>query len=276
MSNSTISIASWNVNSLRRRIEALGWLAAERKLDILCLQETKVVESLFPSNEIAALGYPHQAFAGIKAVNGVAILSKFPLLDVEVRDWCGRRDCRHILAWVETGTPLGKLEVHSLYVPAGGNLADPVRNEKFRHKLEFLAEQAHWWAARGAGSNRVLAGDFNIDPLIADVRSRERLPLTVNHTEIEIIYLEHLRRAGGWIDAFRLKHPDDEPSFTCCSHRAGNWDPVSRGQRLDHIWISKNLKPVVKTAEIFKEALGWDLPSDHAPVIVTLDARLQT
>ena len=121
-----------------------------------------------------------------------------------------------------------------------------------------------------------LAGDFNIDPLIADVRSRERLPLTVKHTEIEIIYLEHLRRAGGWIDAFRLKHPDDEPSFTCCSHRAGNWDPVSRGQRLDHIWISKNLKPVVKTAEIFKEALGWDLPSDHAPVIVTLDARLQT
>jgi len=276
MSNSTISIASWNVNSLRRRIEALGWLAAERKLDILCLQETKVVESLFPSDEIAALGYPHQAFAGIKAVNGVAILSKFPLLDVEVRDWCGRRDCRHILAWVETGTPLGKLEVHSLYVPAGGNLADPVRNEKFRHKLEFLTEHTHWWTARGAGSNRVLAGDFNIAPLIADVKSYERLRLTVSHTEIEIIYLEHLRRAGGWIDALRLRHPDDEPTSTWCSHRTGDWEAIGNGKRLDHIWISKNLKPAVQTAEIFKEALGWPPPSDHAPVIVTLDARLQT
>jgi len=84
--NRTISIASWNVNSLCHHIEALSWLAAKRRPDILCLQETKV------------------------------------------RDWCGRKDCQHILAAAETGTPLVKLEVHDLYVPAGGELADPIKN----------------------------------------------------------------------------------------------------------------------------------------------------
>ncbi len=164
MRNSTVSIASWNVNSLRRRVEALSWLAAERRPVILCLQETKVDVALFPCVEVAALGYPHQAFTGMKARNGVAILSKFPLLDVEVRDLCGRTYSRHILASVATENLLGTLEIHSLYVPAVGKLADPMKNEKFRHKLEFLTEQTHWWAARSSSANRVLAGDLNIAP----------------------------------------------------------------------------------------------------------------
>ena len=95
----------------------------------------------------------------MKAHNGIAILSKFPLLDVEIRDWRGRSDSRHILASVATKNLLGTLEVHSLYVPAGGKLAEPMKNGKFRHKLEFLKEQTHWWAARGSGTNRVLTGD---------------------------------------------------------------------------------------------------------------------
>ena len=114
------------------------------------------------------------------------------------------------MASVKTGTPLSKLEAHSLYVPAGGNLADPIKNEKFLHKLEFSPEQTHWWTARGAGTNRVLAGDFNIAPLIKGIRSHERLRFTVGHTDAEIIYLEHLRRAEDWINAVRLKNPDAE------------------------------------------------------------------
>ena len=114
------------------------------------------------------------------------------------------------MASAETGTPLSKLGAHSLYVPAGGNLADPIKNEKFLHKLEFLPEQTHWWTARGAGTNRVLAGDFNIAPLIKGIRSHERLRFTVGQTDAEIICLEHLRRAGDWINPIRLKNPEAE------------------------------------------------------------------
>ena len=257
-------------------MEALGWLVAERDPDILCLQETRVDDSLFPETEVAALGYQHQAFIGMKAHNGVAILSKFPLLDVDTKDWRGRSDCRHILASVITGKPIGALEVHSLYVPAGGNLADPMKNEKFRHKLEFLEEQTHWWKARGAGTNRVLAGDLNIAPLISDPWPHERLRRTVTHTEVEAIYLEHFRRAGDWANAVPQKYPNDEPVSTWCGYMADDEESVNKGWRLDHIWISKNLKSAVQTAEVFEEALSWDAPSDHAPVIVTLNADSRT
>ena len=276
MSNGTICIASWNVNSLRRRMKALGWLVAERDPDILCLQETRVKDPLFPKTEIAALGYQHQAFSGMKAHNGVAILSKFPLLDVETKDWRDQDDCRHILASVVTGELLGTLEVHSLYVPAGGNLADPMKNEKFRHKLEFLEEQIHWWEARGAGTNRVLAGDLNITAPISDAWPLERVPRAVTHTEIEAIYLEHFRRAGGWADAVSQKHPDYEYEFECCKHTADDWEPVKPSPRIDHIWISENLRSAVQTTEVFEEALSWDTPSDHAPIIVTLNAGSAT
>ncbi len=263
------SIASWNVNSLRRRLQCLAWFAEECAPDVICLQETKVIDELFPSADIAAMGYPHQAFTGMKAYNGVAIISKVPLSDPEVKPWCGRDDARHIFASVQTGTAIGTLEVHNLYVPAGGDLADPLKNPKFDHKLSFLTELTHWWAARGAGTKRVMAGDFNIAPLVADVWSHERLRRTVTHTEIEIVHLDALRRAAHWVDAVRLCHPKDEPVFTWWSYRAADWEAANKGRRLDHIWISDDLIAATKSACVFKEARDWEPPSDHAPVIVT-------
>ncbi|MEK9724792.1 MAG: exodeoxyribonuclease III [Rhodospirillaceae bacterium] len=265
------SIASWNVNSLRRRLDALGWFADEVGPDVICLQETKVVDALFPADAVAALGYPHQAFAGIKGYNGVAILSRRPLGAVEVRPWCGRDDARHIQASVDTGTALGTLEVHSVYVPAGGEKPDPLTNAKFAHKLAFLTELAHWWAARGDGPNRVMAGDFNIAPLVADVWSHERLRNTVTHTEIEIVHLDALRRAARWVDAVRLLHADDVPVFTWWSYRSADWEAANKGRRLDHIWISENLAERAAAASVFTDARDWDPPSDHAPVILTLN-----
>jgi len=89
----------------------------------------------------------------------------------------------------------------------------------------------------------VFVGDFNNVPLITDIWSHERLRFTVSHTKAEINYLEHLRRAEDWIDPVRLKHPSDEQMFMYWSCGAENWEAASKGLRLDHIWISKNLAP---------------------------------
>lgn len=263
------SAATWNVNSLRRRLEALAWFADEIAPDVICLQETKVIDGLFPAAAIAAMGYPHQVFTGMKAYNGVAIVSKVPLINPEVKSWCDRDDARHIFAGVETGTRLGCLEVHNLYVPAGGQIADPLKNPKFAHKLAFITELTHWWAARGAGAGRIMAGDFNIAPLAADVWSHERLRRTITHTEIEIIHLDALQRSARWIDAVRLLRPETEPLFTWWSYRADDWEAVNKGRRLDHLWVSEDLARAASEAIIFKAARDWQLPSDHAPVIVS-------
>ncbi len=274
-----LTVASWNVNSIRRRLAGFEAVAREAQPDIICLQETKVVDELFPAVEIAALGYPHQAISGIKAYNGVAIVSKFPLSDIETMSWCGKADGRHIFARA-TLNEATELEVHSLYVPAGGDKPDPLKNPKFAHKLAFLTELTHWWAARGSvqrpggGPPRLLAGDFNVAPLPSDVWSHERLKNIITHTEIEITHLESLRRAGDWLDAVRHFLSEDEQLFTWWSYRAKDWEDADRGRRLDHIWVSPDMSPALKSASALKVARDWDLPSDHVPVLVEIDEKL--
>jgi exodeoxyribonuclease-3 len=277
----SLSIASWNVNSVRKRMEGVAALARENAPDVICLQETKATDDVFPADEIAALGYRHQAIHGIKGYNGVAILSKLPLRHVETYTWCERADGRHISAVIappKRAGSFGEIEVHSLYVPAGGELPDPVRNPKFAHKLRFLAEQANWWAARGPKRDahqpaRILAGDFNVAPLVADVWSHERLKNVVTHTEIEIRHLDTLQHAGGWVDAVRQLLGDDEQVYTWWSYRAADWAEADRGRRLDHIWVSDDLTDALSGAQVLRHARDWNTPSDHVPVIVTLGGR---
>jgi len=283
----TLSVASWNVNSVRKRLDGLKALADEHAPDVICLQETKVTDDLFPAVDIAAMGYPHQAIHGIKGYNGVAILSKLPLEHIETAAWCGKADGRHIYCRLTpaAGTSAGKaaggpppLEIHSLYVPAGGDVADPLKNPKFAHKLDFITELTHWWAARGPADGRkgtparILAGDFNVAPLPTDVWSHERLKNIVTHTEIEITHLDALQRAGGWVDAVRRLIPEDDPVFTWWSYRARDWAEADKGRRLDHIWVSQDLEAALERVDILRHARDWDPPSDHVPVILTLSA----
>ncbi len=272
-----LSIASWNVNSVRRRMDGVKALVDERAPDVICLQETKATDEVFPAAEIAQLGYPHQALHGIKGYNGVAILSKLPLAHAETGQWCDRLDGRHIHARLAPGGGLPALEVHSLYVPAGGDIPDPVRNPKFAHKLRFLSELTHWWAARGPKRGarepaRILAGDFNVAPLATDVWSHERLKNIVTHTEIEIEHLAALKRAGGWVDAIRHLKGDEEALFTWWSYRARDWADADKGRRLDHIWVSEDLVDRLAGVEVLKAARDWAPPSDHVPVVLTLKA----
>jgi len=256
---------------VRKRLDGLAALVAAERPDVICLQETKVQDHLFPASEIADLGYSHQAVHGMKGYNGVAILSRHPLIAPEPRDWCGRDDCRHIFAGVDSNGPLQEIEVHCLYVPAGGDIADPLKNPKFAHKLDFIDAHTHWWTARGAaGPPRFLMGDLNIAPLQSDVWSHARLKNTVTHTEIEIQRLLNMQKAGRWVDVMRWFLADDEEAFTWWSYRAADWREANKGRRLDHIWASRQAAEQVDAVHIMRDARDWAPASDHVPVTVRL------
>ncbi|GAB6052700.1 exodeoxyribonuclease III [Magnetospira thiophila] len=267
-----LKITTWNVNSIRKRLDHLGWLVDAENPDVLCLQETKVVDRDFPELVLRALGYEHVLCHGQKSYNGVAIASRFPLHDPETYFWGGREEARHLSAVLHCATNMTPIEIHNLYIPAGGDKPDPLLNSKFAYKLDYLSALAHWWLARTAAdqSPMVLVGDLNVAPLESDVWDHQRLRRVVTHTEIEIAHLEQLRRAGRWVDAVRHFHPDDEKIFSWWSYRAAGWDEADKGRRLDHIWVTPPLVPALTGASLLREARDWREPSDHVPVSVTL------
>src|SRR6476469_8962584 len=142
-----LRIVTWNINSLRLRLPLLKELVAALEPDVICLQETKVPDELFPAEGPVALGFPHALFRGMKGYNGVAILSRLPIiLHDSAADWCAKGDCRHIGVMLDTNG--GPLELHNFYVPAGGDIPDRQQNLKYAHKLDFVAETRNWFAAR--------------------------------------------------------------------------------------------------------------------------------
>ncbi len=259
-------ILSWNVNSIRARDDHLLRLVRDHAPDVICLQETRVENALFPVAPLAALGYRHAAIHGMKGYNGVAILSRRPFRRTGRPEWCGRRDCRHVCVELADG-----LEIHNVYVPAGGDVPDPSVNEKFAHKLRFLSEMAAWWdARRRPGARVVLAGDLNVAPLETDVWSHERLRRVVTHTPVEVEHLSRLAAAHGWIDAVRRFVPPSQRLYSWWSYRARDWAAADRGRRLDHIWVTPALESRLAGAWIAREVRGWTRPSDHAPVFADL------
>lgn len=267
----TLKLVTWNINSVRLRLAQLAQLAKELGPDIVCLQETKVEDRLFPHSDIAALGFPHRIVRGTKGYNGVAILSRLPLKPLESRLWCGRADGRQAGARIEfAGRPL---EIQNFYVPAGGDIPDPQENDKFAHKLAFLDEMRAWSKARTRnGTRSILVGDLNVAPLESDVWSHKALLKVVSHTPVEVEKLTRIMGAKPWVDAVRHFTPEPEPLFTWWSYRARDWAASDRGRRLDHVWVTRNLVPQLKRAQVLREARGWKKPSDHVPVCVSLTA----
>ncbi len=260
-----LTVASWNINSVRRRLDQLARLAELSAADVICLQETKAPDAAFPAAEIAALGYVHQAISGFGGYNGVAILSRVPMGDVTRHPHCGRSDARHISATI------AGLNIHSLYVPAGGELPDLERNPKFAHKLNFVEAVADHFAGRhGYRDAVVVAGDFNIAPLPADVWDHVKLSRIVTHTPIEIAALERFKRSLQFIDTLREVVPAEDPVFTWWSYRAADWQAANKGRRLDHIWVTQPLKAHIDSVEVLVDVRHWRPPSDHAPVVLKL------
>ncbi|HVV64517.1 MAG TPA: exodeoxyribonuclease III [Rhizomicrobium sp.] len=263
-----MKIATWNVNSVRLRIDLALRLLREHQPDVLALQETKVVNELFPRDAFARLGYAHQAIHGQKGYHGVAVISRLPMRETRSHSFCDNSDCRHIEVRFENG-----LQLHDFYVPAGADIPDPKLNPKFAHKLDFLREMAGFFGAarRGRVDPVILLGDLNVAPLENDVWSHKQLLDVVSHTPIETGLLEAARNAFDWRDVTREYVPPDQKIYSWWSYRAADWEASDRGRRLDHIWISPALRGALKSQTIVRKMRGWAKASDHVPVIAELD-----
>jgi exodeoxyribonuclease-3 len=183
-------------------------------------------------------------------------------------DWCSKGDCRHLA--VQLDLPSGPVEPHDFYVPAGGDVPDRAENPKFAHKLDFVAEATAWFAARPNMARTVLVGDLNIAPLEHDVWSHRQMLKVVSHTPVETDGLDAWL-AQGFHDALRHFVPEDRKLYTWWSYRNRDWRASDRGRRLDHIWVSRDLKDALRSQEVLKDARDWPQASDHVPVCVELE-----
>ena len=260
-----LSVATWNINSVRLRLPIVETYLAGHAPDILCLQEIKCEESKFPAEALAAMGYPHQAVHGQKGYHGVATISRVPIREVSRHDWQANGEARHVGVEV-----VGKnILIDNVYVPAGGDVPDREVNKKFGQKLDFLARMTDWAATIDRPT--LIVGDFNIAPLESDVWSHKQLLKVVSHTPIEIETLERFKAAHGWVDIGRehIAHP--ERYFSWWSYRSPDWRKNDRGRRLDHMWASAELAALASGHSILEDARSWEKPSDHIPLITEFD-----
>jgi exodeoxyribonuclease-3 len=268
-----LTVTTWNINSVRLRINLVARFLRAAQPDVLCLQETKCPDDRFPAKRFKRLGYTHLALNGQKGYHGVAIVSRVPFDAVDIRGFCGKTDCRHVA--VKIGEHAGFSDtttLHNFYVPAGGDEPDPDINEKFAHKLAFLDEMRGAPDMHpGARARSILVGDLNVAPLEHDVWSHKQLLRVVSHTPVECEKLVAVQDAGAWVDIMRTFVPEPTKLYTWWSYRAADWQAADRGRRLDHIWVSPAIADRVSGMAIAKQARGWSQPSDHVPVTATLE-----
>jgi exodeoxyribonuclease-3 len=260
-------IATWNVNSVRTRLEqVLAWLGTERP-EVLCLQETKVADELFPLAPFRALGY-EAAISGQKAYNGVAILSRLPIEDVQVGfaallpddpEAPGLGEQKRLIS-----AQIAGLRVLNLYVPNGSSL----RSEKYAYKLEWLACLKRYLDAQETqGEPLVMLGDFNIALEARDIHDPARLNGGIMASEPE---RQALQAALGerLEDGFRLFEPESG-HWSWWDYRTAGWE-TGRGWRIDHIYLDAELRDQALGCTIDAPMRGNPQPSDHAPVIINL------
>ncbi|MGH6770573.1 MAG: exodeoxyribonuclease III [Xanthobacteraceae bacterium] len=256
-------VATWNVNSVKQRLDnALAWLAA-RQPDIVCLQETKCVDEAFPREPFEALGY-NVAVHGQKTFNGVAILSKLPFDEFTPRLPGDHGDDHARFLEAVVSTPRGALRVASIYLPNG----NPTGTEKYAYKLKWMDRLLHYAHERLALEEPlVLAGDFNVIPAAADARNPAAW---VNDALFLSTTRERFRALCniGLTDAVRAT-TDDGGVYTFWDYQAGAWQK-NNGIRIDHILLSPQATDRLVGVEIDRHVRAWEKPSDHVPVIAEL------
>lgn len=257
-------IATWNVNSIRQRLDSLQAWLKERAPDIVCLQEIKCQDDAFPREPLEALGY-NVAVHGQKTFNGVALLSKLPFDEVApglIGD-DGDVQARFLEALVST--PTGVVRVVSLYLPNG----NPAPGDKYDYKLRWM-DRLHAFAADRLKLEEplVLAGDYNVIPAPLDAKRPEAWvndALFLPQTRERFRALTNL----GFTDAIRAV-TDDSGVYSFWDYQAGAWQK-NDGIRIDHLLLSPQAADKLTDAGIDKHVRSWDKPSDHVPVWVDLD-----
>ena len=259
----SVTIATFNVNSVKARLQNLLTWLDQSHTDIVLLQELKCVDEAFPTMEIEERGY-NIALHGQKTYNGVAILSKFPLDDI-TRGLAGDpadEQARYVEA--VASIPGGALRVASAYVPNGQS----VDSDKFPYKLKFYDRlTAHWAERLTYNEVAVLGADFNCAPEPIDVYDPATLDGTVCYHPLERERLRSLMNLG-FYDAFRTIHPQKQ-QFSWWDYR-GNGYERGHGLRIDHLLLSPMAIDTLTDCIIDETPRQQDKPSDHAPVICTL------
>ena len=262
-----LSVATWNINSVRLRADQVTRFLSEQAPDVLCLQEIKCAEHLFPHEVFEAAGYTHRVVHGQKGYHGVATVSRVPLREISRYAWQDKGEARHVGG--ELLGPRGQgVIVENVYIPAGGDIPDREANVKFGQKLDFLERMTRW--ADALDRPTLIVGDFNIAPLPEDVYDHKALLKVVSHTPLEVETLTRFADAHGWVDLGRKHIPAPERNWTWWSYRT-YWQEKDRGRRLDHMWASPELAAQSRPPRFGEEPRRWEQPSDHVPLVTEFD-----
>ncbi len=253
-----MKLATWNVNSLKvRLLQVIDWLASNQP-DVLCLQETKLEDAVFPQGEIREAGYL-PLFAGQKTYNGVAILSRSPAVPLAAGIPSFPDEQKRLLA-----AEIDGVEVVCAYFPNG----QAVGSDKYAYKLRWIEALTEWLGRRLVANPRLaLLGDLNIAPEDRDVHDPKAWEGQVLCSEPE---REAFRRLVGigLADAFR-RFEQPEQSFTWWDYRMAAFRR-NMGLRIDHILLSEELAQRCTACSIDKAPRKLERPSDHAPVVCEL------
>lgn len=256
-----MKIATWNINSVRARLDRLLEYLKTREPDVLCLQELKCTEEQFPLLELQALGYRAEVF-GQKTYNGVAILSKQPVTDVARNMGTGDEQARLICGTVDGVT------IVNLYAPNGQS----VDSEAYQYKLEWYSRLSRWLEPKAQGE-LLVCGDFNVAPEAIDTWDPALWDGQTLFTSRERSALKQVMEHNRLVDLFRAKHPGEAGRFSWWDYRAGAFH-LNRGLRIDLILGTAPILPRVRSVTIdrdFRKKKEGLTPSDHAPVLVELD-----
>ena len=253
-----MKIISWNVNSVRARIENILNYIKDSEPDILLLQEIKTQDQNFPYDDFKKLGYHSHVF-GQKSYNGVAILSKIEIQHVN-KDFIKDDLKQSRIISGEIKLKKKKIELINIYVPNG----NPIETEKYEYKKNWLEKfTINVKKKLSKNPNLIIAGDFNIIPEEIDVYDFKRYENdALGKLEIRKKFRELLNL--GLIDIYRIKNKDKQ-EFTFWDYFAGSWQK-NYGMRIDHFLLSNNLIDSVSSISINKKPRSKIKPSDHTPV----------
>ena len=261
-------VATWNVNSIRSRIDHVKEWLITNKIDILCLQETKTEDKFFPIENFSDLGY-EVSISGQKSYNGVAIISRFPINNIKIgfnevindyQDLSILSEQKRIIS-----ADINDIRIINVYVPNGSS----INSEKFIYKEKWLkCLQVYLREINKNDTPICLLGDFNIAPEDRDIHTPNRYEESIMASSKE---RELLKDAlGGELeDVFRIFEPG-EKNWSWWDYRHSAWER-DKGWRIDHIYLTEDILSCANSCWIDKEQRSREKPSDHAPVVVDIN-----
>ena len=261
-------VATWNVNSIRSRIDHVKEWLITNKIDILCLQETKTEDKFFPIENFSDLGY-EVSISGQKSYNGVAIISRFPINDIKIgfnevindyQDLSILSEQKRIIS-----ADINDIRIINVYVPNGSS----INSDKFIYKEKWLkCLQVYLREINKNNTPICLLGDFNIAPEDRDIHTPTKYRETIMASSKERKLLKDA--LGGELeDAFRIFEPG-EKNWSWWDYRHSAWER-DKGWRIDHIYLTEDILSCANSCWIDKEQRSREKPSDHAPVVVDIN-----